>query len=159
MKIALIGCTKTKAASSCKAIDMYNPSTYYRLRREYAEKVLEIEEKNIFILSAKHYLLDPTTVIAPYNLSLSSFTEKEKKEWAEDVLKQFLAKKFPKEDIEIYILAGSNYSRYLEKMLIDERYTVINVLKGKDGIGSQMGWLKDELKKYNLIKQLEGTNE
>ena len=58
----------------------------------------------------------------------------------------FLAKKISKEDTEIYILAGSNYSRYLEKMLIDEGYTVINVLKGKGGIGNQMGWLKDELK-------------
>lgn len=146
MKIALIGCTKTKEASCCKAIGMYMPSTYYRLRREYAEKILKIEEKNIFILSAKHYLLDPTTVIAPYNLSLSGFTDSQKKEWAEEVLKQFLAKKISKEDTEIYILAGSNYSRYLEKMLIDEGYIVINVLKGKGGIGNQMGWLKDELK-------------
>lgn len=146
MKIALIGCTKTKEASSCKAIGMYMPSTYYRLRREYAEKILKIEGKNIFILSAKHYLLDPTTVIAPYNLSLSGFTDSQKKEWAEEVLKQFLAKKISKEDTEIYILAGSNYSRYLEKMLIDEGYIVINVLKGKGGIGNQMGWLKDELK-------------
>lgn len=147
MKIALIGCTKTKAKSKCKAIDMYMPSTYYRLRREYAEKVLKIKEENIFILSAKHYLLDPTTVIKPYNVSLSSFTEQEKKEWAEKVLEQFLEKKFSKEDIKIYILAGSDYSRYLEKMLIDEGYEVINVLKGKGGIGNQIGWLKDELKK------------
>ena len=139
MRIALIGCTSKKRTNRSKAIDLYDPSAYFRKRVNYAKSVLKTDE--IYILSAKHHLLCSDEFVDPYNECLKNKTLQEKKDWADTVFDE-IESKINKDD-EIYILAGKDYYKYLEPKLIGEGFNVINVLRGKGGIGSQMHWLEE----------------
>jgi len=148
MIIVLIGCTKQKAKITCKAIDMYKASPYYRRRLEYATKVLKADK--IYILSAEHHLLDPKKEIAPYDTTLKDFSKAEKIKWAETVFEQIKNNNDFK-GATIYILAGKDYSLDLEGMLVKPEYNLINPFKDMEGIGDQMHWLIDEIKKVHVI--------
>lgn len=42
--------------------------------------------KEVYILSAKYGLLSENTPIAPYNVTLNSMSERQKKEWAKNIM-------------------------------------------------------------------------
>ena len=73
-----ITCTSEKASHRCKAKDMYT-SALFKKCWEYAQT---LNPDKIYILSAKHHLLNPNTEINPYNAYLGDFSEEEKKEEA-----------------------------------------------------------------------------
>lgn len=81
--ICLIGCVKTKRSKPCAAVDMYI-SPLFRLRLRYAQK-LGIK---CYIISAKYGLLEPQTIIAPYNTTLKDMTSHERKMWAMRVIQE-----------------------------------------------------------------------
>ena len=58
-----ITCTSEKASHRCKAKDMYT-SALFKKCWEYAQT---LNPDKIYILSAKHHLLNPNTEINPYN--------------------------------------------------------------------------------------------
>ena len=55
---------------------------------EYAQT---LNPDKIYILSAKHHLLNPNTEINPYNAYMGDFSEEKKKEWADEVYKEMKA--------------------------------------------------------------------
>ena len=59
----LIQCTNTKRDEPAPARDLYEPSGYFRDMRSWATA----RDGPWFILSGKHGLLDPDTVIGPYD--------------------------------------------------------------------------------------------
>lgn len=61
--VTLIQCTDGKYDTTAKAGDIYEASPYYRAMRRWAKA----RGDPWFILSAKHGLLDPETVIEPYD--------------------------------------------------------------------------------------------
>ena len=63
MKIGLISCSKAKKDYLCPAEEMYSESNSFRLSLEYAKKICD----EVFILSAKHGLLDLEDTIQPYD--------------------------------------------------------------------------------------------
>lgn len=66
MKVVLIQCTKTKRDETAEARKLYDPSDYFRKMRAYAvAKTGEADEW--YILSGKHGLVHPETVLEPYN--------------------------------------------------------------------------------------------
>ena len=112
MKIVLISCSAKKMNSACTAQEMYSPSSTFLLSLEYAKKYAD----RIYILSAKHGLLDPLTRIEPYNLNLAQLSLSERKEWAERVLKELQVKCDLQND-HLTFLAGKNYYKYLTPAL------------------------------------------
>ena len=42
--------------------------------------------KEVYILSAKYGLLSENTPIVPYNVTLNSMSERQKKEWAKNIM-------------------------------------------------------------------------
>lgn len=72
--IAFISCVKKKQNKSCMAKDLYC-SPLFRSAYAYAQKRAD----KIYILSAKYGLLKETDIIAPYNLTLNSMSESDKK--------------------------------------------------------------------------------
>lgn len=86
MKIALIGCVKKKADAPCMARDMYISPLFkgcYRLAKKMgAEK--------IYILSAKYGLIEETQIIKPYNETLNTKSEKERKIWAYNICQSLI---------------------------------------------------------------------
>lgn len=82
MKIGLVSCSKAKKGHICSAREMYSESNTFRLSLEYLEKTCD----KIFILSAKHGLLDLEDTIQPYDETLVEKPVAERRKWADEVI-------------------------------------------------------------------------
>ena len=107
-KIVLVSCVKRKQKFSAKAKDLYT-STLFQSNLQYAYR---LKPDAIYILSAKYGLVDLDQVIAPYDMTLNTMSESEKKTWARRVLDSLRQKANLEEDLFI-LLAGNNYRKYL----------------------------------------------
>ena len=107
-KIVLLSCVSKKQQHKAKASDLYI-SSWFKLALSYAEK---LNPDYIFILSAKHGLLDLDTEIEPYNLTLNKMTLSQRKEWAGKVVIQLKGKTDVENDRLIF-LAGQKYRENL----------------------------------------------
>lgn len=141
MKIVLVSCVKSKAETPTKAKELYI-SPLFKKNWAYAEA---LKPDKIYILSAEHGLLDPETVIAPYNKTLLAMSTRERQFWSSKVFKQL------KENTDIIndtfvFLAGVTYREFLVPLLKH----VETPLEGL-GIGRQMhqldAWLTQETEK------------
>lgn len=106
--IVLISCVSKKLAHPARAKDLYT-SALFRLNLAYAER---LQPDVIFILSAKHGLLRLDEVVEPYDVTLNKMRSREKKEWAELVLRQ-LRDEADLDNDRFIFLAGRNYRQYL----------------------------------------------
>ena len=143
-KIALISCTSKKinAEEAVEAKDLY-AGTMFKLAWEYANKIINVDQ--IYILSAKHHLLNPDVKIEVYNHTLVGKKVGEIKEWSEKVLEQLKGENIDFENDEFYILAGKNYHKYL---VTRERFKkVVYPYAGCRGIGYILKYLKEQLEK------------
>ena len=75
--IVLVGCGKEKLQRPAKAKELYT-GPLFRKARAYAEKHGDLWR----ILSAKYGLVDPETVIAPYDATVAGKPQKERHNWA-----------------------------------------------------------------------------
>ena len=130
-----ISCVKKKGKTKCRAEDMYI-SDLFKKRLAYAKKL----GGEIYILSAKHGVLELDDVIMPYDLTLKNMKAIQKKRWAYRCYLQLKEKNIDFNEEAIF-LAGEEYSKYL-KLKFKNFY---NPLKNM-GLGYQLKWLKDEIK-------------
>lgn len=131
-KIILISCASRKLPTRSKAKDLYI-STLFDLNLRFA---YSMNPDAVYILSAKHGLLNLETEIDPYNLTLNNMTQREIKEWALKVIIQLDAVADLSNDHFIF-LAGDKYRKYLVPSL--RAYEV--PLEGLP-IGKQLQFLK-----------------
>ena len=69
MRIGIVACSKTKLATPAPAKDLYT-SPLFKAARAYCERTYD----RWFILSALHGLVEPETVIEPYDVTLARMT-------------------------------------------------------------------------------------
>lgn len=131
-KIALISCASKKLPIRSQAKDLY-VSTLFEFNLKYA---YSLNPDAIYILSAKHGLLDLETEIDPYNLTLNNMRENEIREWALKVFDQ-LSEKADLTNDHFIFLAGNKYRKHLTAFL--KSYEV--PLEGFP-IGRQLQYLK-----------------
>ena len=98
-KIVLISCVKSKLKYPAKAKDLYT-STLFQSNLQYA---YQLKPDAIYILSAKYGLLDLDQIIAPYEMTLNTMTEAEKKGWSRRVLDVLQKKADLKSDLFVVI--------------------------------------------------------
>ena len=134
-KIVLVSCASKKLDQAAKAEDLYI-SPLFRYNLAYART---LEPDAIYILSAKHGLLNLTDRIESYDLTLNEMRSKEVKQWAQMVLRQ-LRKEADLEGDHFIFLAGARYRKYLVPHLAS--YEV--PLEGLP-IGKQLQQLKEWL--------------
>lgn len=103
--IVLIGCSKRKAEQCCEAQDLYQ-GALFKKQLEYAKR---LKPDRIFILSAKHHVVELDQKLCPYNETLNNKSAQERREWAAEVLKQLKEKGVDVEHDCFTILAGKNY--------------------------------------------------
>jgi len=133
-KIILISCVSKKLSKKARAEDLYI-SPLFKYSLNYA-KLLKPDK--IFILSAKHGLVNLKKVIKPYNKTLKDMSVKEVKEWAKMVISQLKRVSDLRKDIFIF-LAGEKYRKYLIPHF--KNYKI--PLKGLS-IGKQLKYLKEK---------------
>ena len=108
-KIALIACGSKKNKERTEAQHLYKGIFF----EKSLELVLLKKYDKIFILSAKHGLLELNDVIEPYNESLLDKKINDRRVWA-DKIKVALNNKI-KDDYEIDYYAGIFYREFLPK--------------------------------------------
>lgn len=134
-KIVLIACASKKAGHKAKAKDLYI-SPLFKMNLKYAESLMP---DKMFILSAKHGLLDLEKEIEPYNETLKKMASKDVKEWANNIIGK-LRKTADLANDEFIFLAGDRYRKHLIPCI--KNYKI--PLKGL-GIGKQLKFLKENL--------------
>jgi len=107
-KIVLISCASKKLSKKSKAREIYI-SPLFKLNLAYAKR---LNPDAIYILSAKHGLLDLDTEIDPYNITLNNMSTSQRKTWAQSVAGQLGSRTDLHKDHFIF-LAGQNYRKYL----------------------------------------------
>jgi hypothetical protein len=130
-RIFLIACGKRKRDSRTKARDLYQ-GELFRKSMAYAQS---LKHDAIYILSAKHGLLELDTEIDPYDQTLNKMKIMDVKAWALRVLEQLQRVADVRNDQFIF-LAAVRYRRYLLPYLV--HYDV--PMKGL-GIGRQLQFL------------------
>jgi hypothetical protein len=103
-RIGLVGCVKRKGTDPAPAKDLYR-SPLFVGRRRYVEHTCE----DWFILSAKHRLVRPEQVLAPYDETLVGKPRHELERWSAEVLFAIdaLGVDYPSTVFEIH--AGQTY--------------------------------------------------
>jgi hypothetical protein len=139
--VALISCTKSKLDYACSAEDLYSKSNLFRHSYRYAGTITD----KIYIMSAKHGLVDKNTIIEPYDETLLDKNAKEKEEWAKNVIES-LAVVSDLDNDEFLILAGKVYYEKLLPRLKNYRIPLEGV-----SLFNRPGVLKDLISKEQAI--------
>lgn len=105
--------------------------TFFKRALSYCLK----EYDAVYILSAKHGVLALEEVINPYNETLNGATKQYKKDWSDKVKKQLSDRGI---EGDFYFYCGRNYHTYL---------TGTKVLEGVGGLGKQLEWITNKLKR------------
>ena len=131
--LVLVSCTKSKLDRLAPARDLYC-SPAFRLKRAMIERA----GAPWAILSAKHGLVDPSTVIEPYNVTLVGMGVAARREWSRRVFVDLLP--LAREHGRVLVLAGKSYVEYLVTPMLAEGIDVSLPLKGLSQ-GRQLAWL------------------
>lgn len=149
-KLVLVGCVKSKCDAPSAAKDLYD-SPLWRSRRAYAERF----GTDWYILSAKHGLVDPEKTIAPYDLALTDLRAAERRTWSQKVLDDLSARVPELRGSTIEIHAGNAYAKSLKDGLDNLGARVRRPLARIRGIGTQIGWYKEQLKRSDTLRLAE----
>jgi hypothetical protein len=133
-RVILLGCVKQKRGRRAPAKDLY-VSALWRARRAYAEASGE----EWLILSAKHGLLDPDEMIAPYDVALADLDVGARGRWGERVVQAPLARYGSVAGMVFEVHAGSAYRLSIAPRLRELGATLVEPLAGLS-IGRQLAW-------------------
>lgn len=147
-QFALVACGSAKQDEPAPAKDLYS-STYFRKKRQYATQHCS----DWRILSAKHGLVHPDTVLEPYDASLSPrhdsyIGDDEVRHWCQQVQASLtaLATELPNPAaVELIVLAGEAYIDPIEPALIGGGWILRFPFRGCGGLPGQMRLLSDRL--------------
>lgn len=130
--IGLVACGKGKLDHPAPARDLYT-GQLFRFARAYCER----EYDTWWVLSAKHGLVHPDAVIAPYDQTLAGAPVEERRQWARLVADQLWALAIQG---RFSLHAGEAYAGFLaDQLSVTER-----PLRGL-AIGQQLKWYKERL--------------
>lgn len=110
--IALISCTKSKLDRICKAKELYSKSNNFRYAYRYAEIIAD----KIYILSAKHGLVDENAFLEPYDETLMGKKSPEKEAWAAKVVESLAAVSDLDNDRYVILAGKAYYEKLLPKL-------------------------------------------
>lgn len=106
-RIGLVGCVKSKLKRSAPARDLYI-SPLFQGRRRYVEQSCD----RWFVLSAKHGLVDPDTVLEPYDETLKNTSRSQRHQWSEAVIRDLALRLGAFRGITFEIHAGDEYRAF-----------------------------------------------
>lgn len=121
--LAFVSCAKLKRNSACAAKDLYISSRF-----KWSRLIAEHHAGCWFILSARHGLVDPNEVVAPYEQTLKAAKVVERREWARRVFEAICHRAPAKSTI--LLLAGFDYAGQLVPLLKGRGHAVSQPLEG-----------------------------
>ncbi|MGH3302352.1 MAG: DUF6884 domain-containing protein [Streptosporangiaceae bacterium] len=133
-EVVLVGCVKTKGHEASRARDLYLSPLFER-RRRYAES----SGQPWYILSAEHGLLDPDSIIEPYDVYLADQSSDYRQAWGEWVAAKLTRVRGPIDGLVIEIHAGMAYVDAIEEPLRRRGAVLLTPLAGLRR-GEQLAW-------------------
>jgi hypothetical protein len=139
MKIALVSCAKSKRNAPARADDLYTSPLFLKSRawaRRHCDQWI--------ILSAKHGLLAPEVVIAPYERTLKGMPRADVRRWEDEVYQQMRERGLlVLHAANTFVwLAGQDYQRDLRERLAG--FMQEDPLEGLR-FGPRMRWLDENI--------------
>jgi hypothetical protein len=135
--ICLVACASAKVPHPAAAKDLY-ASALFKKSRAYAERAFDAW----YVLSAKHGLVLPESVLEPYNVTLNSLGVTARRAWADWVFAELRARVGAGD--RVTFLAGMRYREFLEGPLRAMGVDVQVPLEGLR-IGEQLAQLSEML--------------
>ena len=132
-----MSCAKAKRAHPAPAQDLY-VSPLFQKSAALARRTCG----RWYILSAKHGLLAPDTLIEPYDVTLEDYSRKERREWASRVHRQLMDARLAGAGSHLLWLAGRAYLADRVRLLPDCEH--LDPLQGL-GLGRRLSWLNARL--------------
>jgi basic membrane lipoprotein Med (substrate-binding protein (PBP1-ABC) superfamily) len=148
--IVLLSCTKSKLDKPSQAQDLYSASPMFQKTLEYGKS---LRPDKMYILSAKHFLVPLTKVLAPYDKTLKEMPKDEKEAWGEKVISQIKSAGINIEKDKLIFLTGSEYMKPLLKYIPEG-----NIEKPMEGrrMGERLQWLNSQIAKlHEVIKRIK----
>ena len=133
MPLYLVSCVGQKRPVPAPAKELYT-SPWFRKARSYVEAA----GQPWFILSAKHGLVHPEDIIAPYEQTLNTMRVSDRRRWAQAVSSELGP--YLKDVESVVFLAGQRYRQFLELGLLQRGLAVSVPMEGLK-IGEQLSWL------------------
>jgi hypothetical protein len=135
--VGLVGCASQKLKRPAPARELY----VYQLFKK-ASAYAELTCDRWYLLSAKHGLVHPDTVLEPYDMRLGTNhrTSPPIHQWGARVKEQLDAELAGLANVTLVALAGEQYRIAVH----NSRWPVEIPMKGL-GIGQQLGWLTEKL--------------
>lgn len=146
-RICLVACSAEKEKVPLSAKDLY-ASVRFRKARLYAEQNYDAW----FILSAKHGLVSPETVIEPYDFSLSALSDPGRQQWTDAVIGSL--RQVSKPGDAITVLAEDDYAKPLVGLLREGGNRVHSPFEEMSR-SECLRWLGAELSAFNMREDLE----
>jgi hypothetical protein len=133
----LVACSAAKSPTVARARDLYTGQAF-----KFARAVVEAKGAEWQILSAKHGLLDPASVVEPYDVTLSGQPATTRRAWGARVAEQLFDKGFAGR--KLVFLAGANYVDPIMQTALAQRcFDDYDQPLAGLGIGYQLGYLKN----------------
>ena len=132
--VVLVGCVKRKLDHPAPARDLY-VSALFRRACAYAEA----STAAWFVLSAQHGLVQPDTVLAPYDLRLSQTPTAYRAAWGSQVVAQLETTVGPLAGKVVEIHAGAAYTNAIRDRLQHLGVIVVEPLPGLT-LGQRLAW-------------------
>jgi hypothetical protein len=150
-KIVLLSCTKSKTPYEAPAQELYSASPMFQKTLEYGKT---LKPDKMYILSAKHYLVDLNQKLKPYDLTLKDFNKEEKEKWGAEVYREMKQRGIDPNKNQFIFLAGNEYIKPLLKYIPESN---IETPMGGKRFGERLKWLNSQLTKlrevFKRIKQ------
>jgi len=145
--LCLVTCVAEKRRDASPARNLYQSPLFSKARR-FAEDRYD----SWFILSARHGLVHPDDVLAPYDQSLLDSTDGERRTWAVRVFEQ-LSRQTNADD-RVAILAGKPYRKHLVPLLLERGHQVTIPMEGLR-LGEQLAWLKEATERRTIGRDVD----
>ena len=131
-----MSCVSVKRPFPARARELYTSPWF-----EKARSCVEEMGCPWFILSAKYGLLDPNSLIAPYNQTLKTMQASLRRAWARGVMEDLVPHTVGINSVTLF--AGMAYREFLGPELRERGLTVYVPMEGM-GIGQQLSWLSNQ---------------
>jgi hypothetical protein len=137
MRVGLVGCVKSKQSQAAPARELY-VSPLFRGRRAWVERTCD----RWFILSAKHGLVEPGRVLAPYDETLTDLPRTARRSWSALIIRALEEALGEVSGVVMELHAGSAYLDYGLVAGLRERGAVLERPVQGLSFGKQLAFYK-----------------
>jgi hypothetical protein len=143
--VVLLSCTKSKTPYEAPAQELYSASPMFQKTLEYGKT---LKPDKMYILSAKHHLVNLDQKLKPYDLTLKDFNKEEKEKWGEEVYREMKQRGIDPNKNKFIFLAGNEYIKPLLKYIPESN---IETPMGGKRFGQRLKWLNSQLSKLQEV--------